>query len=314
MTPVETTHVPDPNLSIVIPVYNGWKVLDGCLAAFSQQAGTALEIIVVDDGSDESCPEFIRRWCKHLPLKIVEQEHRGISAARNAGICACRGSLLLFIDADCRVQANCLSNVTAAATQFPRDNYFQLRLIGDPSVLTGRAEHLRLTVLQQQSLQSGGHIRYANTAGFAVRRLTPDASIPLFDPKAPRGEDTLLLANLVREGQLPLFMPDAAVQHVVPQSLLRCFRKDISSGYLQSPTYAVIDASGIRIRMNNRARLRMLIALWHATKSYSGGKAALLVLLARQLLERTTLFLCRWLRIFPKVRDHSHPNGAVGTR
>ncbi|HKW17007.1 MAG TPA: glycosyltransferase family 2 protein [Terriglobales bacterium] len=301
----------EPTLSVIIPVYNDWKMLDGCLRALSLETGTALEIIVVDDGSDESCPEFIRQWCNHLPLKILEQEHKGISEARNSGIRACKGLLLLFIDADCRVQANCLSKVTTAATRFPQENYFQLRLIGDPSVLTGRAEHLRLTVLQQQSLQSDGHIRYANTAGFAVRRLTSDVHIPLFDPKAPRGEDTLLLVNLLRAGEIPLFTPEAAVQHLVPRSLFKCFRKDISSGYLQSPAYAVIDATGIRIRMSNRARFRMIISLWYAAKSYSGGKAAWLVLLARQLLERATLFLCRWLGIVPKIRDVSHPNPAI---
>lgn len=296
----------EPALSVIIPVYNDWNMLDGCLAALSRQTKATLEIIVVDDGSVESCPEFIRQWCKHLPLKVLEQEHKGISAARNAGIHACKGLLILFIDADCRVQVNCFSQLIAAVTRFPQDNFFQLRLVGDPSVLTGRAEHLRLTVLQQQSLQDDGHIRYANTAGFAVRRETPDAGISSFNPKTPRGEDTLLLTNLIREGKLPLFTADAAVQHLVPRSVLKCFRKDISSGYLQGAAYAVIDATGIRIRMSNRGRLRMLIALWYAAKSYSGGKPAWMVLLIRQLLERTTSFLCHWLGIFPKIPQASH--------
>lgn len=308
MVPTERDAAINPTLSIIIPIYNDWKMLDGCLAALSQQAGAALEAIVVDDGSVESCPEFIRQWREQFPLKILEQEHRGVSAARNTGIHAAKGSLLFFIDADCRVQANCLSQLIDAAIQFPQENYFQLRLIGDPSVLTGRAEHLRLAVLQEQSVQADGHIRYANTAGFAVRRESPDASVSSFNTKTPRGEDTLLLANLVREGKLPLFTADAVVQHVVPRSVLKCFRKDISSGYLQGPAYAVIDAAGIRIRMSNRARLRMVIALWHAAKSCSGGRAAWIVLLARQLLERTTLFLCRWLGIFPKMPEANDPD------
>lgn len=305
MVPTESDGAIKPTLSIIIPVYNDWNMLDGCLAALSQQAGAALEIIVVDDGSTESCPEFIRQWSKDIPLKILEQEHKGISAARNAGIHTCKGLLLLFIDADCRVQANCLSQLTAAATQFPQDDFFQLRLVGDPSVLTGRAEHLRLTVLQQQALQGDGHIRYANTAGFAIRRETPDACVSSFNTKTPRGEDTLLLTNLIREGKLPLFTADAGVQHVVPRSLLKCFRKDISSGYLQGPAYRAIDATGIRIRMSNRDRLRMVIALWRAAKPYSGGRAAWMALLVRQLLERATSLLCRWFGISPNIRDAS---------
>ena len=303
MGPLDHISKTEPILSVVIPVYNGWKLLDGCLASLSREKEPSFEVIVVDDGSSESCPEFIRQWCKHLPLIILEQEHKGISAARNAGIQACNGSFVLFVDADSRVQTNCLSNLMAAVTQFPENSFFQLRLIGDTTTITGKAEQLRLAALQQHLVQSDGHIRYANTAGFAVRRLNLDARTPLFNPKAPRGEDTLFLANLIRQGSLPLFLPEATIQHLVPRSLLTCFRKDISSGYLQSAAYSRIAAIGVTIRMNNRERLQMLIAVWGMAKSYSGGKTAWIVLLIRQSLERTTSFLCRWLGISPKTRE-----------
>lgn len=294
---------PEPILSVIIPVYNGWKLLDACLASLSQEKEPQFEVIVVDDGSRESCPEFILQWGEHFPLRIFRQKHQGISAARNKGIASSRGFLFLFIDADSRVQLNCLSKLIAAVSQFPKENFFQLRLIGDSSTITGKAEQLRLAVLQEHSLQRDGHIPYVNTAGFAVRRSPMDARTPLFNPKLPRGEDTLFLANLIKHGALPLFVPEAIIQHVVPPSLLKCFRKDISSGYLQSAAYALIAVTGVRIRMTNLERLRMLIAVWRMAKSHSGGKAAWMVLLARQLLERTTSTLCRWFGIFPKVRD-----------
>jgi hypothetical protein len=293
----------EPILSVVIPVYNGWKLLDGCLATLSQEKEPSFEVIVVDDGSRETCPQFIRQWAEHVPLQILRQEHEGVSAARNRGIQACKGSLVLFVDADSRVQADCLSNLMSAVRQFPQDSFFQLRLIGDPATTTGKAEQLRLAALQEHLVQSDGHIRYVNTAGFAVRRLNSDARAPLFNPKAPRGEDTLFLANLIRQGSLPLFLPDATIQHLVPRSLLKCFRKDMRSGYLQSAAYASIAAAGVRIRMTNRERLQMLIALWRMAKSYSGGKTAWILLLIRQLLERTTSLLCRWFGIFPKIPE-----------
>src|SRR5581483_11487118 len=239
----------------------------------------------------------------HLPLRILEQEHKGISAARNAGIQACKAPLVLFIDADCRVQANCLANLMAAVRQFPQDNFFQLRLIGDPATVTGRAEQLRLAALQEHLVQNDGHIRYVNTAGFAVRRLNLDARTPLFNPNAPRGEDTLFLAKLISQGSLPLFLAEATIQHLVPRSLLKCFRKDIRSGYLQSAAYSRIAAMGVRIRMTNRERLQMLIAVGRMAKSYSGGKTAWIVLFIRQCLERTTSLLCRWFGISPKMRN-----------
>lgn len=289
---------PEPILSIIIPVYNGWKLLDACLASLSREKEPSFEVIVVDDGSFESYPEFILQWGEHFPLRIFRQEHTGVSAARNKGIASSRGLLLLFIDADSRVQGNCLSKLIAAVNRCPKDKFFQLRLIGDPSTITGKAEQLRLTVLQSHSLHGDGHIPYVNTAGFAVRRSPTERRTPLFNPKLPRGEDTLLLANLIKQDTLPLFVPEAIIQHVVPASLLKCFRKDISSGYLQSAAYALIAVTGARIRMTNLERLRMLVSVWRMAKSYPGGKTAWVVLFARQLLERTTSTLCRWFGIF----------------
>jgi hypothetical protein len=68
-------------------------------------------------------------------------------------------------------------------------------------------------------LQPDGSIRYLNTAGFAIRRKGADVAAGLFEPVARRAEDTLLLANLMRRGQLPLFVPDAIVEHAIPLSL-----------------------------------------------------------------------------------------------
>jgi glycosyltransferase involved in cell wall biosynthesis len=303
MCTTESTPAVEPILSVIIPVYNDWNLLDRCLASLAEQNQSQLEVIVVDDGSRESCPEYVRQWGDRLVLKIFRQEHKGISAARNKGVRASTGYLLLFIDADSRIQANCLSELRAAVRRFSKESFLQLRLIGDPSVITGRAEQLRLTALQEHFLQSDGRIRYVNTAGFAVRRSSLDAQTHLFNPNAPRGEDTILLANLIRRGELPLFLPKATVQHAVPRSVLKCFRKDVSSAYLQTPAYRLIAASGVTVRMSNRERVRMLITMWRLSKSYSGGKTAWLVLLARQFLERTTSLLCRWFRVPPKIRD-----------
>jgi glycosyltransferase involved in cell wall biosynthesis len=99
-----------PLFSVIIAVYDDWTGLDLCLSSLAQQTdGPSFEVVVVDDGSNEAAPEAIRQWVRCLPLTIVRQPHAGISAARNHGITISKGSVLLFVDADCRLQPDCLA-------------------------------------------------------------------------------------------------------------------------------------------------------------------------------------------------------------
>ena len=281
-----------PHLSIIIPVYNDWTALDACLHSVAdQEYGPGFEVIVVDDGSGEPAPENIRQWDRRLPLTIVRLSHLGVSAARNRGIQLSSGSILLFVDADCRVQTNCLAALESTIAAAPQHAYFQLGLTGDCSTVVGKSEHLRLNAMQNQMLQPNGCVRYLNTAAFAIRRSSVQVGNRLFNPVAFRGEDTLLLADLIERDELPLLAADAVVLHDVPLSVVQCFRKDIRSAYLEGRTYALIASRGIRIRMSNRGRLTMLRSIWVAARQPSIGRAAWLVLTVRQLLSRlTTLF------------------------
>jgi glycosyltransferase involved in cell wall biosynthesis len=286
-----------PRFSIIIAVYNDWTALDLCLHSLTQQTDEPdFEVIVVDDGSHEAAPEKIRQWERELPLRIVRQSHTGISAARNQGIQLCIGSILLFVDADCRLEKNCLAALESVITATPQHDCFQLRLIGDRSMLVGRAEHLRLTTLQKTMLRPNGCIRYLNTAGFAVRRSRAQTKRGLFDAVAIRGEDTLLLSELIQRGELPFFAADAVVQHNVSLSVVACFRKDVRSAFLEGRTYALIASRGIKIRMSYRERIRMLSSMWQSSREPSIGNSALFVLTVRQSMSRITSFIYRIVR------------------
>lgn len=276
-----------PVFSIIIAVYNDWIALDHCLNFLAQQKhGPTFEVIVVDDGSSEAAPERIREWTGQLPLTIIRQSHAGIPTARNRGIQISKASILLFVDADSRTQEHCLAALAATIAESPQHDCFQLRLIGDCSERMGRAEELRLRAFQQQMLQSDGRIRYLNTAGFAIRRTRVKIEAGLFDPVALRAEDTLVLANLLQRGELPLFVANATVQHAIPLSFMRCLVKDLRSAYLEAKTYDIIAAKGVRIRMSHRERLRMLSSMWKIAGQDSIGRSAWFVLVARQTVQR----------------------------
>jgi len=299
MAASERTPTSHPLFSIVIAVCNDWAPLDRCLRSLAQQTGgPSFEAIVVDDGSSEAAPDFIRHWVECYPLTVIGHSHAGISIARNRGVQASKGAVVLFVDADCRFQLNCLVALAAAVLNFPQHNYFQLHLVGDCLGTVGKAEELRLMVLQEHMLQPDGRIRYLNTAGFAIRRSAVDIEKGVFNPIALRAEDTFLMASLMQRGELPLFVPDAMIQHAIPLSLMECLCKDIRSIYQEVKTYELIASKRVQFRLSHRQRLTMLWSMWKTSGRPSIGRRAWFVVTGRQGLRLIASYAYRWLRVF----------------
>jgi len=285
-----------PLFSIIIAVYNDWAPLKRCLTALdSQTTEPSFEVVIVDDGSHDNIPESILNWTRLFPLRVIRQSHAGIPAARNHGVKTSRGSILLFVDADCNLQSDCLAILASTIARHPQQNCFQLRLVGDCSTLVGRAEELRLLALQRHLLQADGRIRYLNTAGFAIRRTKVDFDADLFDPTALRAEDTLLLIALMERGELPLFVPDAVVQHAISLTLSGCLRKDIRTVRLEERANEIIAAKGLSIRLTHLQRMRMLLSMWKIAGERSIGRPAWFVVTARQALQRAVSLCYRYL-------------------
>ncbi len=292
--------VATPAFSIIIALYNDWVPLEGCLSSLARQSLTpSFEVVVIDDGSQEPFPERLINPDHSFRLTVIRQAHAGIAAARNRGIEACSGSILVFIDADCRLQPDCLASLDSTIALCPKHNCFQLRLSGDCSTLVGRAEELRLVALQQHLLQADGRIAYLNTAGFAIRRAKVDRAQGLFDETVPRGEDTVLLATLMGSGELPYFVTDAVVQHAIALKLSECLRKDIRTVQLESRAYQIIAAKGIGIRVSHLQRIRMLGLMWSLAGAPSIGRRAWWVVTLRQALQRILSFAFRYLPVRP---------------
>lgn len=286
-----------PLFSIVIAVYNDWSPLDQCLRSLAQQKnGASFEVIIVDDGSNVTAPEFIQQWNDCYPLTLIREAHAGISAARNRGVQVSKGSVLLFTDADCRFQTGCLAALAAAVAEFPQHKYFQLHLEGDCVGTVGKAEKLRLTMLQEHLLQPDGRIRYLNTAGFAIRRSSVEVERGVFDPVALRAEDTFLMATLMQRGELPFFVSGATVQHAIPLSLAESLRKDIRSIYLEAKTYDLIASKGVKFRLGHRERWAMLWSMWKTAGQRSIGRWAWFVVAGRQGLRLVASYVYRCFR------------------
>ncbi len=120
----------------------------------------------------------------------------------------------------------------------------------------------------------------------------------LFNPVARRAEDTVLLTNLMQDGELPLFVANATVHHAIPLSLTEWFRKTIRSACLEARTYDMIGAKSARFRVSHRERLSMSWSMWKISGEPSIGRSAWFVLAARQSLRLIILysFAYRYLR------------------
>ncbi|HET9872153.1 MAG TPA: CDP-glycerol glycerophosphotransferase family protein [Propionibacteriaceae bacterium] len=90
-----------PALSVVVPVYNVEAYLPACLTSVLAQDLQDLEVIVVDDGSTDSCPEIIEEFARRDPrIRAFRQPNAGQGPARNFGVQHSRGRFLTFADAD----------------------------------------------------------------------------------------------------------------------------------------------------------------------------------------------------------------------
>lgn len=88
-------------LSVIVPVYQTQQYLKTCVDSILRQTYRNLEVILVDDGSKDDSPGICDGYetADHR-VKVIHQENRGLSAARNAALDCCTGDVIAFVDSD----------------------------------------------------------------------------------------------------------------------------------------------------------------------------------------------------------------------
>jgi len=93
-----------PLLSVVVPFHDSVRQLPRTLESLLAQHDQKLEIILVDDGSTDGSRQVADGYARrHRNIRVVEQAHAGVGAARNRGVLHARGEYLAFCDSDDRV-------------------------------------------------------------------------------------------------------------------------------------------------------------------------------------------------------------------
>lgn len=88
-------------VSVIVPVFKVEAYLDECIGSIVEQTYSDLEIILIDDGSPDSCPQICDGWAEKDPrIVVVHRENGGVSRARNTGIEKANGRYVVFVDGD----------------------------------------------------------------------------------------------------------------------------------------------------------------------------------------------------------------------
>lgn len=90
-----------PKVSIIVPVYKVEKYLERCVSSLRNQTLRDLEIILVDDGSPDSCPAMCDSMAQRDDrIQVIHKKNGGLSSARNAGLRVASGDYIGFVDSD----------------------------------------------------------------------------------------------------------------------------------------------------------------------------------------------------------------------
>jgi glycosyltransferase involved in cell wall biosynthesis len=89
-----------PAVSVIVTAFNEEELVGAAIESILNQTQRDLELIVVDDGSTDGTATIVRGFAKDPRLRFLQQENRGLSAARNAGMAKARGALISFLDSD----------------------------------------------------------------------------------------------------------------------------------------------------------------------------------------------------------------------
>lgn len=234
-----------PKVSVVIPVYKVEPYLHRCVDSVLAQTLTDLEIILVDDGSPDHCPEICDEYAqKDKRIRVIHKANGGLASARNAGMRIAQGAYLFFLDSDDWLESDGLESLYAVAMKYQVD-FVRYRAIrtGWP----GMEENAPCQVEDVRELSEGLYdkermLREVYPRLLVTRQLTMGAIVGAwgslydraflkdntlwFDESIRFSEDLIFSAKVVRAAKRFYFVDEPGVYHYFynPKSISKSFR------------------------------------------------------------------------------------------
>jgi glycosyltransferase involved in cell wall biosynthesis len=135
-----------PLVTVVIPVYNAAHLVGEAVASALAQTWPAVEVVVVDDGSEDDPAGALAEEIGSGRVRVVRQENRGAAGARNTGVAKARGVFVHFLDADDSLDADAVEHKLAAFRAVPEAEVcvsrYRPRGVGGPTSSAPRGTKL----------------------------------------------------------------------------------------------------------------------------------------------------------------------------
>jgi GT2 family glycosyltransferase len=220
-----------PKVSIVVASYNSQRTLRACLDSLLGLNYPDYQIILVDDGSEDTTPQIALQYPKVLYIR--HPSNRGLSTARNSGIAAATGEIVAFMDADCRADEDWLYYLVADLldSEFvgmggpnllpPEDSAVAAAVMASP----GGPAHVMLTDRQAE------HIPGCNMAFFRQALTEIGGFDPIFHLA---GDDVDLCWRLQQGGCRIGFSPSAFVWHYRRSTLVDYLKQQHGYGLAEA--------------------------------------------------------------------------------
>ena len=261
-------------LSVIIPCYNAAETIGVQLEALSgQQWSDSWEVVVSDNGSSDKSVAVVEGYRERLPnLRIVDSsDQQGRAHARNVGVLAASGDMLLFCDADDEVGPGWLAAMGEALSKY---DFVACRVdfekLNPPYLANNFRNHEQRSGLQKASFPP--YLAHAGGGTLGVSRALHEA-VGGFDESLPRMQDTDYCFRIQLAGRELHFVPGAIVHVRCREKLSSLFHQMRAWGEHSVLLCKRYGAPGMKIsqpwKRHAREWVRLLQLLWRIRSKHA---------------------------------------------
>lgn len=217
-----------PRVSAIVSVFNGEHGIRDCVLALARQGDALIEIIVIDDGSEDGTWSVLQELCRDIPMLRARRHPRrcGKSAAQNHGARVARGDLVLMVDCDTLVEAGAVARMTRAfgdrRVAAVSGNLLVRNVAETPLTRMQALEYLQGITIGRSFLDQIGALACCSGAFSMFCRST---YVAIGGMNVGPGEDLEFTLRLRRGGHRIRFAADAVATTRVPATPARLVRQ-----------------------------------------------------------------------------------------